>query len=235
MMNRRIYGLVFLILSGSLIAGGAAASQTSEKEIGELRTLIKEFSKDEGQPGFEAWRKLQAYPDSELIKELEALERAASASGKIRPQIAFVFCWIGQNCAKKVGVIEAALSKPSPYEGFYGDDAESMLSRLIERGNKDLLKPLFESATRSDGALAEGLTDTFRRELQKNPEQFLRLLSSHPPGTRKRVYSLITVDGFDKKELTDLRKRLSNIPKTSPAYKPARELLPTLNSKARPA
>jgi len=66
-------------------------------------------------------------------------------------------------------------------------------------------------------------------------EQFLRLLSSHPPDTRKRVYLLTTVDGFDKKELTDLRKRLSNIPKTSPAYKPARELLPTLNAKARPA
>ena len=230
MMNRRTYGLLFLILSGSLIGGGAA--QTSNKEI---RELLKTFSEDVGPKGEEAWRKLRAYSDSQLIKELEALESSASPSDQIRPQIAFVFCWIGRDCAKNVSVIEAALSKSSPYQNFYADDAESMLSRLIERGNKALLKPLFESATWSDGALSEELTDTFAKELQKDPEQFLRLLSTCPPHTRKTVYWLIAVDGFDDKELIVLRKRLSSIPKTSQVYKTARELLAALNSKARPA
>jgi len=73
------------------------------------------------------------------------------------------------------------------YEGFYADDAASMLSRLIEHGKKDLLKPLFESATWADGALAEGLSETFARELQNDREQFLKLLSSYPADTRKKV------------------------------------------------
>lgn len=248
MMNRIIFSIVVSLLSGTLVAGCNTASQTSKRLSNEkvsqaesapsneqMRGLLNTFSQDVGPRGEEAWRKLRAYPESQLISALAAIERDASPSDQIRPQIAFVFCWIGRDCAKNVSVIEAALSKSSTYQNFYADDAESMLSRLIERGNKALLKPLFESATWSDGALSEELTDTFAKELQKDPEQFLRLLSTCPPHTRKTVYWLIAVDGFDDKELIVLRKRLSSIPKTSQVYKTARELLAALNSKARPA
>lgn len=248
MMKRIVHGLISLILSGGFIAGCTAVSETSndrdvsqrqnapsDKETREIRELLKTFSEDVGPKGEDAWRKLQASPDSQLINELEQLERNASASDRIRPQIAFVFCWIDRDCVTRVSVIEAALSKSSPYQGFYADDAESMLSRLIERGKKDLLKPLFESATWSDGALSEGLSDTFRRELQKDPEQFLSLLSPCAADTRQKVYWLTTVDGFTDNELTVLRRRLSTISKTSRAYEAARELLQALSSqKSRP-
>jgi hypothetical protein len=62
-----------------------------------------------------------------------------------------------------------------------------MLSRLIEHGKKDLLKPLFESATCADGALSEGLGETFARELQNDPEQFLSQPSTYRAETREKV------------------------------------------------
>lgn len=239
-----VYGVVFSILSGSFIAGCITASRTNSNLTNEnisqregvlsnkqIIELLKTFSEDAGPEGQEAWRKLRA--DPELISKLETLEREASPTDKIRPQIAFVFYWLDRDCATKVGVIESALSKSSPYQGFYADDAESMLSRLVERGKKDLLKPLFESTTWADGALSEGLSETFTRELQKDPEQFLNQLSTYPPDTRKKVYRLVqTSDAFTDSELTALLKRLSTIPKTSAAYEPAQELRRSLGLKA---
>ena len=107
-------------------------------------------------------------------------------------------------------IIEAALSKSSPYEGFSADDAESLLDRLIEHGRKDLLLPLFDSVSWSDGALAEGWGVTFARELKNDPEQFLSNLSTYPAATRERVYWLIQpFDVFTNSELNHVRKRLS--------------------------
>src|SRR5262249_39669883 len=149
------------------------------------------------------------------------------------PQIAFVFCWLEHDYEANVKLIESALSKTSPYQGFYADDAESMLSRLIDRGKKDLLKPLFDSTAWADGALSEGLSETFARGLQNDPEQFLSQLSPYPENTRQKVYWLIqSSDSFTESALSNLRRRLSSIPKTSTAYTPAKELLRTLSSKA---
>jgi hypothetical protein len=246
MIKRIICGLVFSILSGAFIAGCKTTSPTDRSLTNEnisqrdnttsskqITELVETFSEDVGPEGQQAWRKLRAYSEMELISELEQLKAKASPSDKLRPKIAFVYCWLDRDYETNVKIIESALSKSPPYQGFYADDAESLLDRLIEHGKKDLLKPLFDSVSWSDGALAEGLGVTFARELQNDPEQFLSQLSTYPSDTRKTVYFLIQPsDVYTDSELSDLRKRLSNIPKTSAAYEPAKEFLRTLSLKA---
>jgi hypothetical protein len=245
-MKRITYGIVVLTVNGTLIAGCKTALPSGQSLTNEsisqrdtattnkqMSQLVKTFSEDQGPLGQEALRKLQAYPQTELIGTLVELQRTVAPSDKLRPQIAFVFCWLERDYESNVKLIESALSKTSRYQGFYADDAQMMLSRLTQRGKKDLLKPLFESVSWADGALAEGLAETFARESKSDPEQFLSQLVPSPTNTREKVYWLIqSSDSFTDSELSDLRRRLSSIPKTSAVYEPAKELLRTLSSKA---
>jgi hypothetical protein len=243
-MKRFITGMLILLMNVGLTASCTTGLPTDKSEINSaksqrdtasknkrIRELLKTFSEDVGPVGLEAFRNLQAEP--KFMETLLELQGAAPPSDRVRPQIAFVFCWLDRNYESNVKVIESALSKSSPYEGLYAGDAQMMLSRLIQRGKKDLLKPLLQSMSFADGDLAEGLGDTFARELQSDPEQFLTELSAFPADTRKDVYYLIhPSDSFTDKELSNLRRRLSSIPSTSNAYKPAKELLPAWSSKA---
>ena len=244
-MKRAIYGMVFLIVIGAFVAGCTTALPTGQGMTNdnnsrrdsvmnneELSELIKTFSEDRGPKGEEAFAKLQAYPAPELIGRLVDLERTVGPSDKLRPQIAFLFCWLEHDYESNVKLIESALSKTSPYQGFYADDAESMLSRLIDHGKKDLLKPLFESTTWADGALSEGLSVTFARGLQNDPEHFLSQLSPYPKTREKSLLADPIVDSFTESASSNLRRRLSSIPKTPTAYEPAKELLRSLSSKA---
>ena len=38
---------------------------------------------------------------------------------------------------KNIPIIESALNVPSPFKGFYADDAQEMLSRLIDKAGAD--------------------------------------------------------------------------------------------------
>ena len=187
---------------------------------------VKTFAEDQGPQGQEALRNLEGYPKPELLGALRNLDRSLPATDKLRPQIAFLFCWMNQDYEINVRTIEAALSKSSPYQGFYADDAETLLSRLIQHGKKDLLKPLFQSASWADGALSEGLSITFSRELKDDPEQFLNQLSPSPANIRENVYALIKSSAsLSEADLKKLRASLSLMRTTSPAHQLARELL----------
>ena len=119
----------------------AAQGNQSSVETTKIVELVKTFAEDQGPQGQEALRTLEGYPKPELLGALRNLDRSLAATDKLRPQIAFLLCWINQDYEINVRTIEAALSKSPPYQGFYADDAETLLSRLIQRGKKDLLKP----------------------------------------------------------------------------------------------
>ena len=202
-------------------------------ETTKIMELVKTFAEDQGPQSQEALRNLESYPRPELLGALTDLDHSLAASDKLRPQIAFLLCWLNQDYETNVRTIESALSKSSPYQSFYADDAETLLSRLIQRGKKHLLKPLFESASWADGALSEGLGITFSRELQNDPEQFLSQLLPSPANTRQKVYALIkSSDSLNEVELTKLRASLSSIPTTSSVHQIAKELLKSLDEKS---
>lgn len=237
--------MVFLMVSISSLAGCKAGpapqgnpntadvNQLSHASAQQRRELVKTFAEDQGPLGGEALRKLQTFPQPELISRLVELERTVAPDDKLRPQVAFLFCWLDHEYASNVKLIQTALSKTSKYNGFYADDAQMMLDRLIQHGHKDLLSSLFEAAPWADGALAEGLADTFARELKANPEAFLTQLSTFPQNTRKQTYMLIqSGNSYNENDLGVLRKQLSSIPKTSAIYEPANELLRALSGKA---
>ena len=209
------------------------ANMTAPESTQQLSEAVKTFAGDQGSRDQEALDKLQSYPKPELVRRLVELNASLSPNDKLRPQIAFVLCWMGQDYASNVKVIQSALSKSSQYEGFYADDAYTMLDRLLQQGHKDLLPSLFEAASWSDGALSAGLADTFSRELKENPEEFLTQLSPLPAKAREQVYNLIhSSDAYTQSDLNDIRRHLSTIPRTSAAYAPAKELLRYLTAKA---
>ena len=232
-----------MMLSGSLLVGCTKhpatqgnpnnANMTAPGSTQQLSEAVKTFAEDQGSPGQEALHKLQNYPKPELVRRLVELNASLSPKDKLRPQIAFVLCWMGQDYASNVKVIQSALSKTSKYEGFNADDAYSMLDRLIQQGHKDLRTSLFEIAPSADGALSEGLSETFSRELKQNPEEFLTQLSPRSAKEREQVYKLIYAsDAFSQSDLDGIRKRLATFPRTSAAFAPAQELLRYLAAKA---
>ena len=203
-------------------------------ETTQIVELVKTFAEDQGPLGQEALRKLEGYPQPELLGVLRNLDRSLPAADKLHPQTAFLLCWLNQDYEINVKTIEAALSKSSPYQGFYADDAETLLSRLIQRGKKDLLKPLIQSASWADGALSEALGVTFSKELQQDPEQFLNQLSASPVNTREKVYALIkSSHSLSEADLKKLRTSLSSVPTTSSVHQIAKELLEHFDEKLR--
>ncbi len=230
--------IVIIVHGGLIFACNTTISQQQSvpqrNQLSVERTKVvesvKTFAEDQGPRGQEALRNLEGYPRPELLEALRNLDRSLPAADKLRPQIAFLLCWLNQDYDTNVRTIEAALSKSSPYQGFHADDAETLLSRLIQRGKKDLLKPLFESASWSDGALSEGLGTTFSRELLNDPEQFLNQVSLSPANTRERVYALIkSSNSLSDADLKKLRASLSSIPTTSSVHQLAKELLEHLD------
>lgn len=198
-----------------------------------LTQLVETFSEDQGEIGNEAWRNLQATPKADLVQALDKLNQRLPANDSLRPKIAFVLCNLDHDYSRNARVIESALAKSPPFEGFYADDAAVLLSRLTQRGDKNLLRVLFLSASWSDGGLAEVLGETFSQELNQDPENFLLQLKAIPQPTRREVYRLIEFsDSFTREELTTLKTRLSSIPLDSPIEEVAREVLKSLGSQS---
>lgn len=108
MVKLIMQGIVFSIVSVSLIAGCITASQNNhglmDNNVNQRDTttpskrisdLVETFSGGGGSEGEEAWRKLRAYPETELISELEQLKAKASPSDKLRPKIALCLLLVG--------------------------------------------------------------------------------------------------------------------------------------------
>jgi hypothetical protein len=185
----------------------------------ELAQQIEVFSTDLGDLGAAAWSQLQSYPRAELIDRLTQMRDNSSPDDIVRPNIAFVFCNLDQDYGPNRDAIVAAFNQSPDTADLY----EVLLDRLIQRGDKDLLQVLFEMATRSDGALSEGLAATFSEQTKTNTEAFLVQLSKQPRSIRSQIGEFVNSATSDE-DKGSIKTFLKSIPATSPLFNLAKEL-----------
>jgi hypothetical protein len=135
-----------------------------------LEDLIQEYTEDQGEIGQAAWEKMQQGGRDKLISNLLQLRDSHPTDHALQPKIAFLLCNLNYEYESNKQLIVSGLGSNSPFQGFQADQSQSLLSRLIERGDKQLLRELFAVAGKADGDLAEGLAETFSRELRNEPE-----------------------------------------------------------------
>ena len=156
-----------------------------------LVKLIQTFSEDGGEEGQKAFDQLRSLPRVELISDLSRLRRSLPATDPLQPQIAFVFCYLDEDYKSNAHLVASALSKDPKYQNFYGDQAASLVARLVKSGDKSLLLSLFGAVRWADGALAEELGASFADELKNNAQAFVEMLTDQPSEVRLKVYELI--------------------------------------------
>jgi len=170
-----------------------------------------------------------------LVPDIEALRTQAGEDEIFKTELAFVLCFFGHDYENNKNKITEAL-RASRYDHRFGSiEAESMIAELIRRGDLGLLSELFNTVVWSDGALSEGLVDTFVEMLVKNPNGFLLILSGASPETRRSVYRLTDKSSFPPDDLIKVRKSLSSASVPASLRPIARELLASLRSNRQSA
>jgi len=185
-----------------------------------LRDLIVLFSTDVGQKGAAALLKLRLRQD-----ELPQFRDSLELNDSLRPKIAFVLCYLGRDCDNGINVLNATISTPSDYKGFFQDEAQDLISRLIDKkmdeGNLEpasiLLRALFVAANESDGALSEGLAITFTKIIRDRTILFFNTFKQFSVSVLKaawlRVYTLISsLRLLSVSDVLRIRSRFKSIP-----------------------
>ena len=198
---------------------------TPVQEDAQLIELIRTFAEDAGPTGRSAFDQLRSRTDS-----LQQLQKSLPGDDALRPMIAFTLCYAGRDCAANLAVIESAFNKPSPFKGFYADEAQEMLNRLIEKANqegrqedvKNLILKLLTAAPAADGALAEGLGVTLSLRLRDQTRSFLAAFGE-PAATatiRNSALELIrSADYLTTNELTNITTQIQGNPGASEIIK----------------
>lgn len=186
------------ILTGSTICLGqrentnkpalGGAPQATDRNEKDLLDKLEVYAVDEGERGRQAWEALTSLPEPKLVMELTELRDKLPPDSAGRAYIAFAMCTLNRDyAANKRTIVHAFRHKETP--GSAGrDDAEGMLSKLLQRGDWDVLAILLPEEKTADGALAEGLDDTFMWCLETHTKLFLRALARQSPETRHAVY-----------------------------------------------
>jgi hypothetical protein len=190
-------------------------------------TDVQTFAKDEGKSGEEAWARLSAHPRSELIDALRKIQSDTN-NPSLSVDVAFVLCNLDHEYDLNRQMIVSAFTK-AKRDAF---SEERLIDRLIQRGDKDLLRVLFSAALYSDGALSEALSETFARELSKNTEQFLSHVSAEPSSTRKQIYRLL-VGSLSPEDVTRVETAIRPFAGKPAVRKTAEELLHHLRMKEK--
>lgn len=202
---------------------GKKLSAVSDAELAEQ---IEVFSTDVGESGATAWSQLQSYPHEDLVNRLTQLRDNASPDDFVRTNIAFVFCNLDQDYATNRDAIVAAFNQSPDTADLY----EVLLDRLIQRGDKDLLQVLFEMATRSDGALSDGLATTFAEQTKSSTEAFLVQLAKQPRSVRSQIGEFVN-SATSEGDKNSIKTFLKSVPSTSPLFNLAKELETDLQTK----
>jgi len=209
-----------------LVTGQANIASPMTKSMDpELARLIKTFSEDRGENGQAAWEKLQSYPHNHLIDSLLRIREDLTEDSPMQLSVAFVLCNMNYEYSTNVQIIVSALTKIPHSMNYYADNAEAMLSRLIHRGDKALLQVLFSAVPWSDGALTEGLSDTFSDELRSDPREFLSQLKKTHEATRLKVYKQIRSGSLTADDVKRLRGQVKSLARTGPISQVAKEIL----------
>ena len=198
------------------LANNRELSATSDAE---LVDKVEIFATDVGDQGEAAWRQLEAYPRQELIHRLMLIRDDPSQDDFIKTNIAFLLCHLDQDYQENREIIVAAFNQSPDTAELY----EAQLDRLIKRGDKGLLQVLFAIVPESDGALSEGLGDTFASEITTDTEAFLTQLRTQPRTLRLQVSEFISEVSSDQ-DKNEIMALLRAIPETSQVAGLAKEI-----------
>ena len=200
-------------------SGAPNNKELSATSDAELIDQIEVFSTDVGEPGEAAWRQLEAYPRRELIDRLSLIRDASNQDDFIKTNIAFVLCSLDQEYPVNREIIVSAFNQSPDTAELY----VAQIDRLIQRGDIHLLQVLFAIAPRSDGALSEGLADTFAYQIKGNTEGFLAQLGKQPRTIRSQVSDFINSATSDQDKIL-IKSFLKSIPESSPLAGLAKEM-----------
>ena len=200
---------------------GAATNnrELSATSDAELVDKVEIFATDVGDQGEAAWKQLEAYPRQELIHRLMLIRDDPSQDDFIKTNIAFLLCHLDQDYQGNREIIVAAFNQSPDTAELY----EAQLDRLIKRGDKGLLQVLFAIVPESDGALSEGLGDTFASEITTDTEEFLSQLRTQPRTLRLQVSEFISESSSDQ-DKNEIMALLRAIPETSQLAGLAKEI-----------
>lgn len=243
MMSRRKHGLSWLAWLTILLVGLSACNKPdsrpedvvpitaqSRDDLAELKHQIEAFAQDEGQNGEAARKVLESYPLERLVSGIQALRAGTGGEKTFELETSFALCFFGHDYENNKSRISAALRASRDDKTVDSVLAERMISRLIKRGDSGLLFELFNAATWSDGALSEGLADTFGDRLVNDLNGFLMILSRVSSDTRRAVYRVIEVSSLSKDEIVEANKYLTSGKVPSSLRSLAKELLSRLKS-----
>lgn len=145
----------------------------------------------EGEGNVTAVEKIQSLPREPLIAALTRLRQGLAGDDGLRVKIAYLLCQFGHAYKANRAVLISAASEEGRYKGVDEEDMVVKLDVLIRRGDKGLLKYIFGKAGGADGALGEGITSVFERELADDAEGFVSALKAEQPRVRRDVYGLL--------------------------------------------
>jgi len=193
-----------------------ALSATSDQE---LQELVETFSTDVGESGEGAWKQLQGYPRQQLIDRLSRIRDDANQDDFVKTNIAFLMCNLDSDYESNREIIVSAFNQSPDTAELY----EAQIDRLIRRGDKGLLQVLFVIAPQSDGALSDGLAETFAYQIKTDTEGFLAQLRTQPRSTRSQISDFVN-SAISEEDKSAVRSSLRSIPEGSQLANLAREI-----------
>lgn len=235
--------ILLLVLCGSIAcshgvskspdsAGIKTGEPNTQMSDEDLIRLVKDAAGEIDNPEF--LKKLGSFPRDNLIARLTRIRDGLASDDRLRPEIAFVFCYLKHEyMANRAIVVSGLYEPPERYKGFAPDDAIVMVGAMINWGDKELLKVVLARAVGSDTALAEGIAGVIEEQMQGDPENFLISLKDQPQEVKEHVYDLIEwYDTPEDRKFIDYLKVASSRPETAEISK---ELLTVLKAKTRKA
>jgi hypothetical protein len=207
---------------------GSEGSGLVQYSDDDLMALVKQIAADSDRSSA-AWKTLSSYPRQDLVTRLQKLMAAMPEDDRRRVAMMFVFCFLDYDYEGNSRAIVRALVKEPRVSNPDADWELQLVHRLVERGDSHLLPVLFETVFFADGAMAAGLSGYLVFHLRTRPEQFLDELKGEPPEIRRGVYDGVLEDELLTKEgLASIMRSLESVPKGSPTYTVAHEMLVTL-------
>ncbi len=199
--------------------GKPVAKALSAMSDEELLEVVETFSTDVGEPGEDAWEQLRSYPRQELIDRVSKIGEEPDQDDFVRTNIAFLMCNLDQDYQSNRDIIVSAFNQSPDTAELY----EAQLDRLIRRGDKGLLQVLFEITPQSDGALSDGLAETFAFQIKTDTDGFLSQLRTQPRSTRSQISDFVN-SAISDEDKSAVRSYLRSIPETSQLANLAKEV-----------
>lgn len=194
-----------------------------ETEISKLINSDQDFDAD-------SMKELQKNQPDEVIEAVIRIKLRIPVQDCRQLRIALISCMFNYQYKTNKNLLISALYPDSRFFACHAEDTELLLYQLIKKGDKTILKVLFDTLKSSDGALTEAIADTIKGEIESSISDFLSQLKDSRPNSRMAVYKLITSTQGTEIAIGSAQSRsyllsMSSDPKLGPV---ARELLSSM-------